>query len=76
MAAYEEALKREPDSVLALTELVNTEIAMGNPDAAIKRLDGVLKENPEHPAAHDLLGVAYMAKQDFARAEQEFIQAT
>ena len=72
VAAYEEALTREPDSVLALTELVNTEIAMGNPDAAIKRLDAVLKENPEHPAAHDLLGVAYMAKQEFARAEQEF----
>ena len=72
IVAFEEALKREPDSVLALTELVNTEIAMGDTDAAVKRLKTVLEENPGHRAAHDLLGIVYMAKQDFASAEQEF----
>ena len=37
LAAFNEALEREPDSLLALTLLVNTYIAMGNPDGAITR---------------------------------------
>ena len=35
-------------------------------------LDGLLEENPEHPVANDLLGVAYEAKQEFALAERYF----
>ena len=72
LAAYEEALKREPGSVLALTGLVNTYLVMEDPDGAIKRLTTVLEAEPEHPAAHYLLGEAYMAKQDYVNAEREF----
>jgi len=72
VAAFEEALTREPDSILALSELINTQIAMGNPDAAIARLQATLEKDPAHKAAHDLLGVAYMAKKDYPLAEAEF----
>ena len=72
LAAFNEALEREPDSILALTSLVNTYIAMGNPDGAIAKLDNVLQKKPQHPAAHDLLGVAYMAKREFGLSEKQF----
>jgi tetratricopeptide (TPR) repeat protein len=65
-------LAREPDSILGLTELINVELAMDNVDGAISRLQGILESNPDHRAAHDLLGIAYMNKQDFAAAEAEF----
>ncbi|MEA2093935.1 MAG: tetratricopeptide repeat protein, partial [Pseudomonadota bacterium] len=71
---YEKALQHEPGSILALNELVNTEIAMGNADGAIERVKGVLEEDPEHQVAHDLLGLAYVAKEDFTAAEAAFVK--
>ena len=72
VASFEAALQREPDSILALTELVNTEIESGDTDGAIKRLEATLAAKPEHRAVHFLLGSVYLAKQDYANAEKEF----
>ena len=72
IAAFEEALQREPDSILALTELVNAEVASGDAEGAIKRLEAVLAADPGHRAAHFLLGSVYLSKKDFADAEKEF----
>ncbi len=72
IAAFEEALKREPDSIMALTELTNVEVISGDFDGAIKRLKATLQSDPDHRAAHFLLGSAFFAKQDYASAEQEF----
>jgi tetratricopeptide (TPR) repeat protein len=72
VAAFEEALSREPDSILALSELITTQIAMGDTDAAITRLKALLEKDPAHKAAHDLLGVVYMARKDYPLAEAEF----
>jgi tetratricopeptide (TPR) repeat protein len=46
---------------------------MGDPDAAIKRMNVVLDESPDHPVAHELLGVAYMAAKKYPEAEKEFL---
>ena len=72
LVAYEDALEREPDSILLLSEMVDTEILMGKPDRAVTRINKVLEARPDHQTAHFLLGSAYMAKKDFARAEAEF----
>jgi tetratricopeptide (TPR) repeat protein len=72
LAAYEEALASEPQSVLVLTEIVAVEVQMGNPDAAITRLNQVLVENPDHQAAHFLLGSVYMKKKEYAKAEEQY----
>ena len=74
ITAFEEALEREPDYILVLTELVNVEIASGDLDGAIRRLQAVIERDPEHRVAHDLLGIAYLQKEDFAAAEREFIK--
>jgi tetratricopeptide (TPR) repeat protein len=74
IAAFEQALAKDPGSILVLTELVNTEIANGDTDKAIKRLTGILESDPEHRAAHFLLGGAYMANKDYASAESEFVK--
>lgn len=70
--AFETALAREPDSVLALTELVNAQVEMGDTEGAIDRLSGIVAENPQHPIAHDLMGIAYMKQEAFADAEAAF----
>jgi len=72
LASYEEALASEPQSVLVLTEIVEMELRMENPDAAIMRLNQVLAENPDHQAAHFMLGSVYMEKKEFAQAEEEY----
>jgi tetratricopeptide (TPR) repeat protein len=74
LAAYEEAFTREPDSVVALAEIVKTEIALGDKEGAEQRLKTVLADNPEHRLAHDLLGLVYMEQGKLAEAEQEFVR--
>lgn len=70
---YELALQKVPESVPALTTLINLEVKQADgPAKAEKRLLAILKDNPQHRAANDLLGMLYMAKKDFARAEQAF----
>ena len=68
---FDEAYRRSPD-VKLLTQLVNAEIAAKRSDAAERRLKTVLKEDPEHPAAHELLGLLYMQQRRFQEAAAEF----
>ena len=72
IAAFDEALKHEPDSALILSELVNTYLAEGDPDTAEARLQTILKEQPKNPAVHFLLGSVLQAKMDYPGAEAEF----
>jgi putative PEP-CTERM system TPR-repeat lipoprotein len=74
LAEFEKALEQEPDSVLLLTELVKTQVAMGDADSAIKRVKGVIENDPDNNAAHVLLGILYASVKDFASAEAEFMR--
>ena len=68
------ALEKAPNSVEILTELVNVEIRSGKAANAKARLDKLLKENPEHVAANDLLGIVYLSEKEFSKAEQSFMK--
>lgn len=74
IAAFLDALKREPGSILTLTELVNTYLVSGNPDAAEAHVRKVLDEQAGHQAAHALLALVLSAKKDFAGAEAEYLK--
>jgi tetratricopeptide (TPR) repeat protein len=72
LAQFEKAYEKNPDSTTVLAELIETELAAGDVDGAIRRLKDILETDPENRIAHGLLGTAYMAKEDYAAAEAEF----
>jgi len=74
LAEFEKALELQPDSLVALTEVVNTEVVMGDAEAAVKRLEAVLEKEPDNNAAHLMLGMVYVSMNEFARAEEQFKQ--
>ncbi len=47
-------------------------MAAGQADQALARVQTILREEPEHKAANDLLGVVQMARKDYAAAEAAF----
>ncbi len=76
------ALRKEPAAVspsgkgfdyylsqggLSLTE--------GNPDKAIIQLKEAVSLNPDSPKAHNLLGIAYFQKKNYASAKKEYEKA-
>ncbi|MFN2121366.1 MAG: tetratricopeptide repeat protein, partial [Anaerolineales bacterium] len=71
---YETALEYAAPQAKAqlLTEIVNTELALGKPEAAKARLSAILQKEPDNPAANDLLGVVYLQEKNFAEAEAAF----
>jgi tetratricopeptide (TPR) repeat protein len=72
IAAFDEALKLEPHSVIILSELIKTYLASGDTATAEARLRTVLKEDPDNRAVHYLLGSVLAARKDYAGAEAEF----
>lgn len=71
---YEQAYAKakELGKIAALNEIVNTQIAAGQVDQALGRVEMLLREQPEHPAAYTLLGMVHMARKDYAAAEAAF----
>jgi tetratricopeptide (TPR) repeat protein len=71
---YETALEYAAPQAKAqlLTEIVNTELALGKPEAAKARLSAILQKEPDYPAANDLLGVVYLQEKKFTEAEAAF----
>lgn len=70
LQAFEDAYTREPDSAVALTQIVEIQIIMGDSGVAERRLDGIILANPRHPLAHELLGAVYMSRGEYRNAEQ------
>lgn len=67
------AFNKAPDSIDLLAELTDIEIELGEITSTKTRLQGILKEQPEHPEAHKFLGMTYLVENDSERAEKEFI---
>jgi tetratricopeptide (TPR) repeat protein len=76
VAAYERALMARPDDPAPLSALVGLETSLGRAPSAQARLANLLKERPDHPYAHGLLGEVLLLEGDRARAEREFVEAT
>ncbi|MFZ5619796.1 MAG: tetratricopeptide repeat protein [Pseudomonadota bacterium] len=66
------ALAKDVGKVAMLSEIINTQIAAGQADPALARLQAILREEPDHKVAHDLLGVVQMARKDYVAAEAAF----
>ena len=58
--------------VQLLTEIVNTELALGKTDAAKARLNAILEKEPDNPVANDLLGAIYLQEKKYPEAETAF----
>lgn len=55
-----------------LNEIVNTHLRAGQSEQALARVEAVLREEPEHPAANALIGNVQMARKDYKAAEAAF----
>ncbi|MFN2337488.1 MAG: tetratricopeptide repeat protein, partial [Gammaproteobacteria bacterium] len=66
------ALARDAGKQLMLNEIITTQLAAGQADQALARLEAVLREEPDHPTAHGLLGNVQAARQDYAAAEAAY----
>lgn len=73
---YETAFQKAPKSVEILTALIDLEVKHGKAEEAEQRLQSLIKENPDHAIANDLLGMIYMNKKDFGKAEAAFERQT
>lgn len=65
-------LARDAGKLAMLSEIVNTQVAAGQTDQALARLQAILREEPEHKAANDLIGVVQMARKEYGAAEDAF----
>jgi tetratricopeptide (TPR) repeat protein len=68
-ASFEEALKLDEDMVLTQLALGKQSLRRGQPAAAINYANNILKKNPNQPEALLLLGNAYGAQGNMAKAQ-------
>ena len=73
---YEQAyaLAKGNAKLAMLSEMIETQVAAGQSDQALARVQAILREEPEHKVANDLLGVVQMARKDYAAAEAAFLK--
>lgn len=73
---YEQAylLARDAGKTVMLTEIVNTQIEARQTEQALARVEAVIREEPEHKSANDLLGIVQMARKDYAAAGVAFVK--
>ena len=69
---FESALDRTPEAVEPLSQLIKSYVALKQADTAIEKLKEVIKAQPAHFVAHNLLGELYMASKQFDPAIAEF----
>lgn len=72
---YEQAYALSTDvaRTAMLTEIITMQVAAGQTDKALARVNAILREQPDHPAANYLLGMVQVARKDFKAAEVAFV---
>lgn len=65
-------LAKDAGKLAMLSEIVNTQVAAGQTDQALARLQAILRDDPEHKVANDLIGIVHMARKDYVAAEAAF----
>jgi tetratricopeptide (TPR) repeat protein len=58
---FAKALSKQTDAVEPLTQLVNSYLQLKKPDEALKILQAIIKQRPEHFIAYNLMGGVYAA---------------
>ncbi|MGH9629388.1 MAG: SAM-dependent methyltransferase [Bryobacteraceae bacterium] len=75
LAAYREALQRQPKSWLLLNEVAQYLLSSNEPEAARQFAESALRLNPLAPESWNLLGDAYWALGKWEEAHQAFLEA-
>jgi putative PEP-CTERM system TPR-repeat lipoprotein len=75
VSELEAALKKDPGQIRAGVSLVGVYIASGQAAKAVPVAQGLVKQQPQNPGLHSLLGSAQAAKGDVAAARAAFEQA-
>ncbi|HTZ00624.1 MAG TPA: tetratricopeptide repeat protein, partial [Rhodocyclaceae bacterium] len=75
VAAFEEALAKEPAAIEPLTGLVNALMAEGKPEKALQRINGVIDANPKAALAYVLRGRVQDRQGQRAEAEASLRKA-
>jgi predicted Zn-dependent protease len=76
LEAFRQGYTEDRASMTALTGIVQSHLALKQPDEAILLVRGVLKESPQNVYAHNLLGEIYAYQKIAAKAEAAFLEAT
>ena len=72
LARSEVLLSRDPHDAATRVELACAHYASGLPDQAVREAEQALRDNPNLPRAHDLLGRIYAERRDLPRTELAF----
>lgn len=75
LEAFRRAYVEDDTSVLALTGIVQSHLALKQPDEAILLLSKVVKKTPENAYAHNMLGEVYAQKNMPDNAEPAYLEA-
>jgi predicted Zn-dependent protease len=70
------ALQTRPDDPIVLCWLGSVAVRMNQPDEAIDYLTRAIAQDPEYAVSYNNLGNAYLAKNDLAQAEAQYLKAT
>lgn len=72
---FEEALKRAPDAIEPLTQLIKSHLALKQKDKAVERIDQAIAVQPTHFVAHNLKGEILLVDRKFDEATAAFAKA-
>jgi tetratricopeptide (TPR) repeat protein len=72
---FEQAMAKSKDISMPLMSIVTANLSQRKPERAVARLNGVIKEFPKYPVAHELLGEVYFFEKKYDEAEQSLRNA-
>jgi len=72
LEAYRKAYAKDPQLMTALTGIVQSHLAMKQPNEAISLLQSVIKQSPKNVFAHNMLGEVYAYQKIADKAEAAF----
>jgi tetratricopeptide (TPR) repeat protein len=74
--AFENAMAKQPEAVEPLTQLIKSYLALKQPDKALAKLNGIIKQQPKNFVAYNLLGGVYLNDKKFSDAISAFKKAS
>ena len=72
---FDKGIKHDKTNTTLLVNSAICNIGLGKPEKAIERCLEAITLQPEYPNAHNMLGSAYLATFDYAKAAESFQQA-
>ncbi len=75
VASFDKALTKQADAIEPLTQLVSNYLQAKQVDQALAKLEGIVKRQPQHFVAYNLMGGVYVAINKPAEATKAFNKA-